>query len=163
MLISHEKVSGEQWIRSPVCNASVPETLVDLPRNMSLIAAGAQADELYSLSSQPDVFDDVQDLLFPDFLNFPAEIQDGGDKSSTQHAHSIDLPGHAPERKRVASNRKAQQRFRQRQKAKKTAQASELLYLRQRVTELEQLVSTRPADEVNVPAIQHMTQVCSLT
>jgi len=84
----------------------------------------------------------------------------GGAVGSSPHDEAL-VQQHAPEPRRVVSNRKAQQRFRQRQKARKASEASELLYLRGRVQELEQMVSTG-LDHDSPPASQPLAQVQQL-
>ncbi len=106
-------------------------------------------------------FDQQLDLL----EDFPADLQlfdlasqsRGGAVGSSPHDEA-GIQQHAPEPKRVLSNRKAQHRFRQRQKARKASEASELLYLRGRVQELEQMVSTG-LDHKSPPAPQPLAQV----
>ena len=67
----------------------------------------------------------------------------------------------ATEPRRVDQNRKAQQRFRQRQKARKASETPELRYLSGRVQELEQTVSTG-LDHNCPPASQTLAQVQQL-
>ena len=84
----------------------------------------------------------------------------GGAAGSSSHDETL-VQQHVPQPRRVLLNRKAQQRFRQRQKARKASEASELLSLRRRVQELEQMVSTG-LDHNSPPASQPLAQVQQL-
>ena len=117
---------------------------------------GQNYESVFGFDQDLDLFGDTQiqaDLLSTDFL--PSEAQYGTGGGSNQQT----IPDQQSDPKRVVSNRKAQQRFRQRQKARKASEASELHYLRQRVQELEQLVSDRPASQGDL-AVQAAPQVC---
>lgn len=122
-------------------------------------------DFLIDESDEP--FEQIQetDLLYADFLSLRNSSREVEADSSTQlnavDDHSLET-SRKPLPARVISNRKAQQRFRQKQKAKKAAESSELLYLRQRVQELEVMIS-RPLDsECTLAQAQTATlEVCS--
>ena len=92
------------------------------------------------------------DLLFCDLLDMSVQSQDGDVGSSTQHQDIGQATQCKTEAKRIVSNRKAQQRFRQKQKVKKAAETSELKYLRERVRQLEQLRESPTTLAPAVPA-----------
>lgn len=106
---------------------------------------------LVDQASQPAAeapLDQDEDLLFADLLTLPPEAQDAEAGTSMQEALSNEPPQITDQRQlppRVVSNRKAQQRFRAKQKAKQAAEASELIFLRQRVQEFENLASSQPS------------------
>ncbi len=104
-----------------------------------------------------DLLDDFQADLQ---LFHLADQSRGGAVGRSPHDEAL-VQQQAIEPRRVISNRKAQQRFRQRQKARKASEASELLYLRGRVQELEQMVSTE-LDHNSPPAAQPLAQVQQL-
>jgi hypothetical protein len=87
------------------------------------------------------------DLWFTDVFE-PLELSQSGEVGRSVMLEASDpvtartLP--KPGSKRLVSNRKAQQRFRQRLKVKKAADTSELQHLKQRVKELEEQISKQP-------------------
>ena len=92
--------------------------------------------------------DQDAELFCANFLTLPPEAQEAEAGTLMQEAPSNESPQNTDQRQlppRVVSHRKAQQRFRAKQKAKQVAETSELIFLRQRVQELEKLASSLPS------------------
>ena len=166
---SHAFVTHIQW----ASQCSLPERKITRwvvlwhvlrPWQNSRRSLSADMEFLGGGTDQP--FDQIQDtdLLLADFLSLPNDPREAEARSSTR-LNAFDsnprVTGRKPAPARVMSNRKAQQRFRQKQKAKKAADSSELLHLRQRVQELERLVTRRPDSDCTLAQAQTATvEVC---
>ena len=139
---------------SPVSMSITAAVAAELPGFDSLatpfVDIGEQTDGLF------EQLQDV-DLFLGDLCSVSQQVE-----SSSQQTNTAGDRERKPLPPRVISNRKAQQRFRQKQKQQKAAETSELVYLRQRVQQLEELVSRPPVNGNTRTEVSAATPMVSL-